>query len=184
MATYIAGFYIDASVREEHTLENEVTVHPVEDGADVTDHIRRKPSPLTIEGVVSDTPIGDVALLRSDTVLPSREALEHIERIFANREPITVATALKSYTDMVPVALSMPRDATTGDALGFTLRLMPLVFARIGRVTVQVADPRGKAKVNRGNKATTPTATPPAAEFTVMQKLIGVRRLRNFAEGD
>lgn len=173
MPTYIGGFYIDAAVREEHTLQNEITAHPVPEGADITEHIRRKPSPIRIEGVVSDTPIGDVALLRSDTVLPSREALEHLERIFAAKEPVTVVTGLKTYTDMLPEQLTIPRDSSTGEALAFSLQLVPAVFAQVGRVQVEVADPRGKSRVNRGNKATKAAETPPARRVSVLKQALG-----------
>ena len=43
----IAGFVIDAALRETHTYESEVTEYPVESGAMITDNIR--PRPITIE---------------------------------------------------------------------------------------------------------------------------------------
>lgn len=47
----------DASVREEHIAEVEVTEHPVESGIAVTDHARPKPLEITIEGVITNTPL-------------------------------------------------------------------------------------------------------------------------------
>jgi hypothetical protein len=48
---------LDASVNEAHQGSAQVTEHPVETGAAVTDNIRPLPRRLTIEGVVSNTPI-------------------------------------------------------------------------------------------------------------------------------
>ena len=49
---------IDCTVSRSTTLENEVTMHPVEEGPDVTDHIRTKPVTMQIEGLISETPLG------------------------------------------------------------------------------------------------------------------------------
>ncbi len=54
---------LDVSISETHSLESEITQHPVEVGIDITDNIRNKPRPLRIDGVVTDTPSGLDALL-------------------------------------------------------------------------------------------------------------------------
>jgi hypothetical protein len=48
---------IDATVQRTTNYENEVTQFPVEDGNDVTDHIRNKPITMNIDGIISDTPL-------------------------------------------------------------------------------------------------------------------------------
>lgn len=48
---------LDALIREDYTAEAEPTTHPVEDGADVTDHVILRPRTLQIEGVVTETPL-------------------------------------------------------------------------------------------------------------------------------
>ena len=48
---------IDATHSEEHPTKNTVTDHPVETGANIADHIRPDPDHVTIEGVISNTPI-------------------------------------------------------------------------------------------------------------------------------
>ncbi len=45
----------------ELKLESEVTEHPVEEGSDITDHIRPKPVEFTLEAVVSDNPLDEIA---------------------------------------------------------------------------------------------------------------------------
>jgi Dit-like tail protein len=47
---------LDATVRQQHDATAEVTTHPVEEGADVADHVRRALDRLTIEGVVTNAP--------------------------------------------------------------------------------------------------------------------------------
>jgi len=48
---------LDASLQETHELTAVATKNEVEDGVDVTDHVKLENPKLTIEGIVSDTPI-------------------------------------------------------------------------------------------------------------------------------
>ena len=60
----ISGFTLDATLQETHNLEAETTDHAVEDGSLITDHVDVKPRQITIEGVVSDTPLNFGASLQ------------------------------------------------------------------------------------------------------------------------
>lgn len=53
----IGNFILDLVVSEEHSFENDVTDFPVESGGSFTDNIRPKPMKLTLEGLVTNTPI-------------------------------------------------------------------------------------------------------------------------------
>lgn len=46
----------DCDMQEAHELANEATDHPVEQGADITDHVRRALDRFIVEGYVSDSP--------------------------------------------------------------------------------------------------------------------------------
>lgn len=175
MPLLIDNYEIDAEISSEHQFDSEVTEHPVEKGGDVTDHVRAKPIVLTIEGVVSDTPIGALAARRNQFTivdgeafaLPSDEALARLLQIRDNREPVTVETSLRVYENMALESLSTTRDAATGDCLRFraTFRQLELVTNR--RTTVLVAVPRSAGKVHRGHKGSpfAPTEAPaPAAK--------------------
>ncbi|WP_448510310.1 phage baseplate protein [Immundisolibacter sp.] len=48
---------IDATIQRTVNFENEITSFPVEEGPDVSDHVRLKPITMTINGVISDTPL-------------------------------------------------------------------------------------------------------------------------------
>lgn len=49
---------IDASPARTHTASAQVTEHPVEKGSPATDHIRPMPRRVTIEGIITNTPLG------------------------------------------------------------------------------------------------------------------------------
>lgn len=48
---------LDASVSETHVSTSKATRNPIEDGSDITDHVILDPDSLSIEGIVSDTPL-------------------------------------------------------------------------------------------------------------------------------
>ena len=53
----VVSLELDVDLQESHDLSSEITEHPVEEGADVTDHVRPRLRRVSIEGFVSDTPV-------------------------------------------------------------------------------------------------------------------------------
>lgn len=53
----IVSCIFDADLQETHEGTNLITEHPVEEGADISDHVRPQLKRFTVEGVVSDTPL-------------------------------------------------------------------------------------------------------------------------------
>lgn len=60
----IATLTIDVTISENHKSESPPTENPVEEGVNVTDHTERKPNELTINGLVTDTPLNFEATLK------------------------------------------------------------------------------------------------------------------------
>lgn len=48
---------LDAAVNENHQTSAQVTEHQVEQGVNITDHIRPMPKRISIEGIITNTPI-------------------------------------------------------------------------------------------------------------------------------
>jgi len=57
MHLQIDRIWIDCSIRESHGMSAQCTQFPVEDGPNVSDHVRTQPETLHLEGVVSNTPL-------------------------------------------------------------------------------------------------------------------------------
>lgn len=181
MAVIIDDFEIDIAEAEEHRFDSEITEHPVETGADITDHVRSRGMSLTIDGIVSDTPIGAIAkrrLIDFGDFLPSGEAYAKLIGIRDARQPITIATSLRTYENMVMESLTIPCNATAGDALRFSAVFRQVQLITNERTIVLVSVPRGKAKVNRG-QAFAPDVTAPAKttdNATALSQTTGVLR--------
>ena len=158
----INNYVIDVATSEDHAFDSEVTEYPVEQGGDITDNVRPKPITVTLEGIVSDTPIGPIADLRNSQgdngqldYLPSHDALAVLLAIRDAREPVSITTTLQSFDNMVMTGLSIPRDAATGAALRFTATFQQVIFVSNNRTTVRTATPANAAPRNLGNKPVT-----------------------------
>lgn len=178
----IAGFAIDAALRLEPAFEADVTELPVERGGAITDHVRARPITVTIEGVVSDTPLPGVAELREEGSLPSADARIRLFEIWNAREPVTIETENATYADMVMQSFHVPEDGTTGDACHFTATFKQVRLVTNSRTSVQVSTPRAAKKINRGTVPSTPVqpdgpAQPPPAgaieDASRLQQLAG-----------
>lgn len=166
----IGRFTIDAAPVETHNLDSELTPHPIEEGADVSDHVRVLPDRVVIEGLVSNAPVGEVAVTRENETpvaghfLPADDALAYLRQVRDDREPIMVETQIEVYESMVLTNLSVPRDTRTGDALRFRATFQQALIVRTERTSVPVAVPRAQKKSQRGGKQSPSLADSKALE--------------------
>jgi len=131
---------LDASINETHNSTAEVTSHPVEDGADITDHVRVKPETLSITGVVTNHPLIFLASLR-ESPTRAEEAYGKLRDILIARERISVITSLRQYENMVLTSMQTNRDVNTGNIINVTLNFQEVIIA----TTESVAAPEPAA---------------------------------------
>jgi hypothetical protein len=182
MPTYIEGFELDAVISEERSSECEITEHPVEKGVSISDHARIKPKIITMDCVVSDTPVGGLAERRGMIIdgaftpgsapsvdispggdfIASDVARAWLEALQLKRRVITVSTewtrndgsrGYKAYDNMMIQSIGETINADTGDTFTFKVTLKQIHFVTNDRTTVKVAVPRAKKKLDKGNKA-------------------------------
>jgi len=60
----IGELVCDATLRETHEYRNTVTEWPIEDGANISDHIRRNPDEVEINGFVTNSPVNSANIER------------------------------------------------------------------------------------------------------------------------
>jgi hypothetical protein len=118
----INGYPMDLALSEGHSFPGAATEFPVEAGADISDHIRELPTEITLECIVSDTPIGEVATDptrqpqtgpdgTTTQPLPSTDALARLREIKALRKPVRVETTLGVFESMAFIDLTVPVEA-------------------------------------------------------------------------
>lgn len=156
----IDGFLMDLALSEEIVFPGEVTKYPAETGSDFTDHIRDLPVQITLECIVSDTPVGVVATERGDVAatfdegepipLPSVEALARLRDMKARRKPVVLETSIGVFDQMActEITVNTAKDKSIGNgkrrgALFFTAKFEFIVVIENQRVTTRVAMPTG-----------------------------------------
>lgn len=171
----IGTVQLDASVSETHEARVEVTEHPVEQGVNISDHARPLPRALKIEGLVSNYALPDptaplTARLSGSTQYSSRselagnraeEAYSELLRLKDAAELITVVTAIQTYENMLITDLNIPRDASSGDGLRFSVNLKQVTVVNSRTVDQPVSEdkPKKKRSVGNVNSKTTPAPT-------------------------
>lgn len=171
----LPSYLMDLALSEEFSFPGEATKFPVEQGVEFTDHIRELPDEITLECIVSDTPIGVVAgdstrqpVTGPDgttsTALPSTEALQRMRELKAARQLVRIETTLGVFTSMAFIDLNVPVDkekspgrvfdtlgVTQPGALFFTAKFRKAVLVTNKRTKVRVKTPLagagGKGKV-------------------------------------
>jgi hypothetical protein len=150
----IDSFLIDAVTQENHDYSNEVTQHPIEKGGTSTDHVIKRPRKLSLDCIVSNTPIGVAFDARTSDALPTVEAFALLYNLRDSGKAITVVTELLKYENMIIETVSIPRSIRDGESLQFKLTLIQADFVESERTRITVRVPRHKKKVNKGQVAT------------------------------
>lgn len=169
----IDGFPIDATISETHSLSSSVTEYPVESGANLTDHIRALPIEVTMEAIVSDTPlmrmkplrdsgrtapqraavassqaltpqlVQTASALKPDVAKPSQAALDHLVKMHAACKPVHIVTSLKTYENMAVTSIEIPRSKDQTGGLWFTVQFRQVQIVENTRVR-RTDVPRGQ----------------------------------------
>lgn len=126
----IGGLIFDVTIEESHTDELEISDHPVEQGAQITDHSFKKPSGLTIKAGQSNSSGEQAGDLR--TV----EAYNALLKLQSDREPFDVITGKRAYKNMLVKSLSVTTDRVTENVLMFTAELREILIANVRVVSV------------------------------------------------
>lgn len=155
----LAGIEFDVSVSETHKSTAKVTDHPVEVGANISDHIVDEPDELSMSLLISNTPIvtkGSQEALALDPLRANR-AYYDLLAIKKAREPIDAITSLREYRGMAITEMSCARDAKTGNVIALSVNLRQIRTATSETFEAPVPKiPRGSASIADGNRPTSP----------------------------
>lgn len=140
----IGELVLDARIDENHQLSNDVTQYPVEEGSNITDHVRNRPFVLTMTGHVTDSPIEyfDLSedLNNQEGETRSRSAFDQLITLYNDKSLVDVQTTLNLYQNMVIQDLIIPRNSSIGQELRFTATLIQITKTRTEFASVNVAN--------------------------------------------
>lgn len=129
---------LDLTLDETHEWSAEVTNNPVEEGAPVSDHVIEQSDKLKFTGFVSDAPLTIVSG-SVDIENRTQPVFDLLRELIKAREPVTVYTRYKVYTDMVITSINVPFTVGQGEAIHFGIE-----FIKIRKVATQIVEvPKG-----------------------------------------
>jgi len=147
----IGEIKLDVIVEESAQSSSTITSNPVENGADVNDHIIINPMTFSMTGIVSDTKVqilggfsalGQIAsgnaFTKADT--PSKDAWESLLELQAERIPFTLVTNLKDYDNVVIENLSTSQNKDSSNSLNFTANMKEIIFVGPQELTAEQFD--------------------------------------------
>jgi hypothetical protein len=157
----IGELVFDAIIKTDHTSKLTATSHPIENGANITDHAFIEPAEISIEIGMTDCN-GDGA---SNDMFKSLLDLQH------SRQRIDVVTRYKTYTNMLIMSMSVPDDFTTMNALKAMLFLREIPV--VGAQTVAVEERQtggGQGQSQKSGSANNGTKQPTQQNQSVLRK--------------
>lgn len=164
---------VDALVREGYSASSEVTKNPVERGVTVTDNIRDSDDVLTIEFVITNTPIvvprshfessGSVRPSDKASVLQFDSEFDRVRAVEADLRRIKsaalmwhITTDLREYTDFAISQIQTTKDDHTGDSCRFILTLDRVRYVSTSIAAVPHRMRRTRPQVSRGTQPVQP----------------------------
>lgn len=131
--TNLGGYFFDAvfSVDTEHSLT--VTQHPVQTGANISDHAFVNPIRMTMQVGVSDAMAYRAgADYGSDGKTKSVQAYRLLCKLQELRTPMQVVTRLNTYQNMLIESIDVSDDVSTLCALKATVNLVQVMVVNVG----------------------------------------------------
>jgi hypothetical protein len=151
-------YVFDAVIRTEHQRRIEKTQHPIQTGANVTDHAIIEPARVELEIGMSDAMDSFTPGQWTGSSSKSVNAYQTLVSIAKARQPLTVTTRLDSYTNMVLTGISAGDTVETR----FGLRAS-LVFEELftGTISSQQVSARSDltGSTNLGTKSPLPVSS-------------------------
>jgi hypothetical protein len=151
LKTNIAGYFFDAFLRVDHISKLNITEHPVETGANVSDHAFVEPQELTIEIGMSDVSKSLVAGQFNTGKSRSVTAYKLLKELQGQRIPLQIYTRLGVYKNMLIETISAPDDYKTRYSLNVTVTFKEVIMAQTKTVKIsarsQVTDSTNKGNV-------------------------------------
>jgi hypothetical protein len=170
----IQFFECDVDLSRMHRREAMLTDFPVEDGTTITDHVIIRPDTLTMEIMVSDTPLAANTAYREVGSLLSRSqrAVEKLDKVFRDKRLLTVATPLFYYESMIITSLEIPEDQEHAGAAYASISFRELQFAQSQAVLISAARTQALKRAQTVAELATSTLTAAMEKKQALDRLL------------
>lgn len=140
--TNIAGYFFDAIFRVEHLSNLRITEHPVQDGANISDHAYKLPEHITLEIGMSDCMDSFISGQFGVGDGKSIQAYQVLKGMQEARNPLSVVTRLQVYNNMLIESIVAMDDVHTRFGGKFIVTLKQIITAQLATTTVKSDRPQ------------------------------------------
>lgn len=158
---------------EMHHDELTITKHPVEQGAPISDHAFKQPAQCMIRagwsaaGGAGLIPTGLLAQNQAFVIAVYQALLD----LQASREPFTIWTGKRLYTNMLCASLDVETDERTETALFINARFEEVIIVSTAAVRVASASQQAQPQSTAPTQSTGPTQTQAAPQSLLSRGL-------------
>ncbi|MBP1132615.1 hypothetical protein JOE25_004221 [Serratia sp. PL17] len=166
----IGAIVPSVAISEKHSDTLEITEHPIEDGAPVSDHAYKRPPEVTMElgfagggSLLDGVDTTQMLNLNSGLSLGTgpREVYQQLVALQESRIPFDVTTGKRQYQNMLIKSLDVTTDKISENVLMCSLTLRNVIISRTHSVSVadksNMADGASTSAVqNSGTKSAKP----------------------------
>lgn len=157
----IGSFTAMCVIEENANDELEITKHPVQEGATISDNAYVKPSGVTIKVVFGDDD------------RPLQETYRLLLELQATRLPFDVVTGKRIYKNMLMKGLAQTTDAESENILSITFTLEEIIIVQVEVTTVpprakQASPARTGSTQNAGSKSAKAVENKPKRQQSIL----------------
>ncbi|MBD2782542.1 MULTISPECIES: phage baseplate protein [Xenorhabdus] len=131
-------------ISEQHQDATEITEHPVQRGAAISDHAYDTPSEVVMEiGFAGGGSLIDMFDLGTGASLGKSptEIYEQLLKLKSSKEPFDVTTGKRQYKNMLIRAIAVTTDKTSENVLMVTLTLREVIIVETQKADATIAPP-------------------------------------------
>lgn len=153
---------VDAIITETFSKTAEPTSSPVEDGSEVSDHVVQKPDKLTVECVVSDTPVSLFASIANfasrGRTSPVLDCITFLNNLVETRQLFDFVGSMQLYKGYVMTQWTPTKNSKLGSAIQFTCTMQRIRI--VNSSVVLNANLSAPKKLTGGAKSSLGTQAP------------------------
>ena len=181
--TEIAEFKAEILLDESHEYSTTSTDYPVESGVSVSDHVIKNPQKVTLNFLVSDTPLTILGARNVANsllgVTETQKAYDYFSTLWKDGEVFRLITKYEVFFDMIVESFTPSRNNRLGQALNFSviLKKFKTVQSQVSEVSAEKATPpqrpRQQGAADKGKQTTTPPSAGTATKTSILKGGLG-----------
>ena len=133
--SWLGSIEFDLILSESHSLSNQVTVHNVEDGSEISDHIRNNLENGTLSGLISNFTVKTFGT----TSNRAQDAFDAMVRLWKSRTLVTIYTVLAVYQNVAITSVDVDRSEGTGEAIVLNVNFQRVNTVKLKTVQIDVS---------------------------------------------